>query len=111
MNFRTKNDQNVNMASIRNGISAKLKIDASDISIDFVGEEMHHKYSVSNDEDRWYHHSLYSCELANFRDELEKDDFSIDGVKYRWMSIAEMEKDPSIKKHNMDVVKFVKNNY
>lgn len=37
--------------------------------------------------------------------------FFIDGVKYKWMSIADMEKDPSIKKHNMDVVRFVKNNY
>ncbi len=111
MNFKTKNNLDADVASIKKGVSAKLKIDASDISISFVGEEMHHKYSVSNDEDRWYHHSLYSCELANFRDELEEDDFSIDGVKYKWMSIADMEKDPSIKKHNMDVVKFVKNNY
>lgn len=111
MNFKTKDDPEANISSIKQGISSKLKVDANDIELNHKAEEMHHKHSVSDDEDKWYHHKLYSCELANFRSELEKDDFSIDDVKYKWMTIAEMEKNPSIKKHNMDVVQFVKNNY
>lgn len=111
MNFRTKADQETNISSIKSGLSAKLKVDVSDIKLDYKAEEMHHKHSESDNVDKWYHHSLYSCELMKFREELEKDDFAIDDVKYKWMTIAEMEQNPSIKKHNMDVVQFVKNNY
>ncbi len=110
MNFRTKENPEVNVSSIKSGISAKLKVDVNDIELDYKAEAMHHKHSESDNEDKWYHHSLYNCELLNFRDELEQDNFIIDDVKYKWMTIAEMEKNPSIKQHNMDVVEFVKNN-
>jgi hypothetical protein len=109
MNFKTKDNQEANISNIKQGISSKLKVDIGDIEINYKAEEMHHKHSESDDIDKWYHHSLYSCYLQNFREELEKDDFSIDDVKYKWMTIDEMEKNPSIKKHNMDVVEFVKN--
>lgn len=111
LNFKTKEDSDLNASNIKKGISSKLKIDTNEIELNYIDEEMHHKHSESHDEDRWYHHKLYSCEFASFREELEKDDFTIDGVKYKWMTIAEMEKNPSIKQHNMDVVQFVKNNY
>jgi hypothetical protein len=34
--------------------------------------------------------------------------FEIDGIKYRWMSIQEMEKDARIMEVNEEVVAFVK---
>ena len=39
-----------------------------------------------------------------------KAKFDIDGVQYKWMTIAEMESDPVIQKKNADIVEFVKQN-
>ena len=39
---------------------------------------------------------------------MRADSFEIDGVKYTWMSIAEMEQDERIMSVNSDIVDFVK---
>ena len=109
-NFKTVENAEQNEASIKKGIATKLKINTDKISLIFKVEDIHRKYSVSDDVIKYYHHSLYDCVIDEFRDEIEKDDFSIDGIKYKWMTIDEMEKNPSIKKHNLDVVEFVKSN-
>ena len=109
-NFRTDADSKQNEANIRKGLSSKLKVDTDQIALDYKTEDIHHKFSVSDGEDKYYHHTLYSCELKSFSDELKQEKFTIDDVKYAWMTIDEMEKDPSIKKHNLDVVEFVKHN-
>lgn len=110
LNFKTNSNDDQNESNIRKGISSKLKIDTDEIALEYKGEEIHRKYSVSNQEDRYYHHKLYNCEIKNFNDNLKNEKFTIDDVKYTWMTIDEMEKNPSIIKHNMDVVEFVKHN-
>ena len=39
---------------------------------------------------------------------MKQDEFEIDGTKYRWWTIQEMEDDKTIMKVNRDVVAFVK---
>ena len=109
-NFQTKNDERQNETSIKKGLSAKLKIDAEKFELEFKDEAIHHKYSESDKRNKYYHHSLYNCVIKEFSDELKQESFTIDGVKYAWMTIDEMEKNTSIKKKNSEVVEFVKHN-
>lgn len=39
---------------------------------------------------------------------LIKDSFEIDGKKYRWMTITELEMDEEVQKKNRDILEFVK---
>ena len=39
---------------------------------------------------------------------MQKTEFTIEGVNFKWMTIEEMEKDDSIMKINHDVVSFIK---
>ena len=109
-NFKTNNDLQQNENNIKSGLSSKLKVDADDIDLEYKDEAIHHKYSESDNVEKYYHHILYNCILKNFNDEIRKDKFTIDGVDYAWMTIDEMEKNPSINKRNLDVVEFVKRN-
>lgn len=109
-NFRTNDDTEKNEQSIKNGLSSRLKIDVDSIDLEFKDETIHCKYSESDKVKKYYHHSLYNCVIKNFGEELKKDKFTIDNVDYKWMTIDEMEKNPSIKVHNLDVVEFVKHN-
>lgn len=66
--------------------------------LEYRDDAIHHKYSESDKKDKYYHHSLYNCVIKEFSNELTQKNFTIDGIKYTWMTIEEMEKDPSIKK-------------
>lgn len=110
MNFRTNQEESQNEKNIKNGLSAKLKISPDDFDLEYRTEAIHPKYSESDKEKKYYHHRLYKCIVKEFSDDLKKSKFTIDNVDYTWMSIDEMEKNPSIRKHNMDVVEFVKHN-
>lgn len=109
-NFKTNELDEQNESNIKNGISSKLKIDTSAMKLEYKDEAIHYKYSESDKVKKYYHHKLYNCVIDDFRDELKKDKFTIDDVNYTWMTIDEMEKNPSIRQHNMDVVDFVKHN-
>ena len=53
---------------------------------------------------------MYKLEL-NKNSYIEKEEsFVIDGNKYKWMSIVEMEKDDRIMEVNDEIVAFVKKN-
>ena len=89
-------------------LSNELKIDRSNIKIDFKTEQIQQKYSVSHNEDRVYDHRVYSAEISKFRRGLTADEFEIDGKKYYWMTIQDMERDLRIKEVNSDVVGLIK---
>ena len=102
-----KNNIN-NESFIASGVSNSLKVDSSQISVKYLAQKIHSKYSESHKEERVYCHRLYEVEISNVSEEMRADSFEIDGVKYTWMSIAEMEQDERIMSVNSDIVDFVK---
>lgn len=107
LNFK----ENINNESfIISAVSHRLKINASDISIRYIAQSIHEKFSVSHKENRVYCHRLYLVSIKNFPSQLKKSTFEVDGTSYKWMSLSEMEMDQRIMEVNSDIVQFVKNN-
>lgn len=98
-----KNDKN-----IREHLRMELKVPGGDIDGAFMFEEVHEKYSVSAKKQKCYRHRFYKYRIESFADDLQKNDFEIEGKHFYWMSIAEMEKDPKIMAVNSDIVAMVK---
>ena len=101
-------DNNEDNIKIR--LSNELKVGKDCISLEYKTYEIHRKFSVSNNETRVYDHRAYSATLKNFSAMMKGDTFEIDGKKYFWMTISDMEKDERIMEVNSDVVSFIKKN-
>lgn len=110
-NGRTQEDSDRNEEQLKRDISRALKVPESTLSIEKTGERIHQKYSVSDREMKWYHHTFYWMKVEEFPEEARKTEFVIEGMTYRWMTIAEMEKDKRIQEVNGDVVAIVKELY
>ena len=78
------------------------------VKTDYVAEAIHCKYSVSDKEYKIYNHKLYSYKLRSEPEHMTGNEFVIDGAKYSWMSIEQMENDSEIIRKNSDIVNFVK---
>lgn len=42
---------------------------------------------------------------------MKSDSFDIDGVSYRWMTMAAMKANPDVRKKNLDVVEVVEKDF
>lgn len=104
-NFKTVDD---NEENIKQRLSNILKIEKKDISLVYKTERIYEKYSVSDKIDKIYEHRIYKAEISDFTDILKSNEFTIDGVKYFWMTIQDMENDTQIKEKNLDVVNIIK---
>ena len=94
-----------NLANLDQKISEQLHLD---ISTSYVTHTKHCKYSVSDEVYKIYHHKLYQALLEGLPENMKDDEFELEERKYKWMSIAEMEKNPDIMEKNDDIVAFVK---
>lgn len=74
----------------------ELKVEDYNIKGAYEFEKVHEKFSVSSQENKCYRHGFYKYIISNFPENLKKDCFEIDGKKFYWMSIAEMECDSRI---------------
>ena len=74
----------------------------------YVDCAKHCKYSVSDNVYKIYNHKLYKLLFDVIPENIMEQTFEIDGIKYRWMSIQEMEKDARTMEVNEEVVAFVK---
>lgn len=74
----------------------------------YIAQTRHCKYSESDNVYKIYDHKLYGVLLDQIPEIMQQDEFYIDDVKYRWMSMAELEQDENIMKKNDDVIAFVK---
>ena len=74
----------------------------------YVTSRVQEKYSVSHQENRIYNHRLYEVTLSKYSEKMKKDSFVVNGKRYYWMSVTEMEKDENIMEKNREVVDFVK---
>ena len=105
-NFKTQEDDNESF--VKEKLSNTLHIKKDAISLECVGEKIQPKFSRSDQVNKVYAHRLYKGTISEFPRELQADTFMIDDVKYRWMTIPEMETDQIINEVNGDVVSFVK---
>lgn len=94
-----------NLENVDYKISEQLRFD---ISTSYVTHTKHCKYSVSDKVYKIYHHKLYQALLEELPKNMQDDEFELEGRKYKWMNIVEMEKDPNIMEKNDDIVAFVK---
>lgn len=97
-----------NEDNIKSKLSSELKVDESKIKLEFKTFEIQKKFSVSHNEDRVYDHRAYVAQVTYFSDLMKKDEFEIEGKKYCWMTIHDMEKDERIMQINADVVGLIK---
>lgn len=108
LNYKTYETYEDNLKNIVNNIGMDLKVEEEDIHCAFVFDRVHTKYSVSAGRDKCYLHTFYKCIIDKFAQKLKEDTFVIDGKKFYWMSISEMESDKRIMEVNSDIVKMVK---
>lgn len=104
--FHTAQQQNEE--SITRRLSNKLKIDPTDINIQYITDRLQPKFSEKDQINKVYQHSLYQGIIAQYPDFMTQDEFDIDGTLYRWHTIEQMEDDTNIMSKNKDVVSFVK---
>ncbi|MCM1226037.1 MAG: hypothetical protein NC320_01255 [Clostridium sp.] len=106
--FSFKTVDGDNIREITENLSNELQIEQRYIRLDYKDVRVYSKYSVSDKIYKVYEHKLYFADISHFRDLLKNDYFEINGKKFKWMTIEQMEQDESIKNKNLDVVDFVK---
>lgn len=83
-----------------------LSIDTS-----YIAQAKHCKYSESDNVYKIYNHKRYGVLLTHTPEIMLQDEFYMEDVKYRWMSIKELEQDENVMKKNADVIAFIKSKY
>ena len=96
-----------NKANVDEYVSELLQ---TEISAEYITNAKHCKYSESDEVYKIYNHKLYKVLLDLVPINMREKMFCIAESKYRWMSIAEMERDETLMKINEDIVAFVKGN-
>lgn len=105
--FNCKTVENDEM-NIRAKLSNALKVQNEEITVEFVTEKITRKYSVSDQTDKVYDHKFYFVDFHTFSDNMKEKEFEVDGTKFYWMTLKDMESDEDIIKKNMDIVDVVK---
>ena len=106
--FLNYKDNSNNEDFIKKHLSGDLKIELEDIKLSYLGQRIHEKYSESAKQQKVYCHKFYIADIRKFPDKMKQDSFEIDGKKYQWLSMAELEADEDVQKKNYDIVQFVK---
>ena len=105
LNYK-ENENNENF--IRGHLSGELKVNPDKIKLQFKGQRIHPKYSVSEGKEKIYSHKFYLATIEEFPEDMKKDTFEKDGRRYYWKSISELEADEKVRKYNSDIVGYVK---
>lgn len=105
-NFPTSEYQNEE--SLTQRLSNVLKISTANIKMVAVSDRIQPKYSERDHVNKVYQHSLYQGVISEFPDFMKQDEFELEGTKYKWWTISDMETDEEIMAKNKDVVSFVK---
>lgn len=106
--FLNYKENSNNEAFILDHLSRELKIEPGDITLKYLGQRIHEKYSESAKSNKVYSHKFYTAAIANFPEAMKKDSFDCDGRTYFWMPLAELEQDKNVQKKNSDILEYVK---
>lgn len=104
LSYRTAPESDENNVISR--VAASLKIERSYLKVKFLTEVPYQpKYSPDRKSVRMYHNKYYQVFISNFSDILKQPEFTLDGIKYKWMTLEEMWDDEQIKENNADVLR------
>lgn len=103
--FSYRTAQNDDFGHVRKALSEQLGVPEKLVKVKWIAERVQTKQSPTGE--KTYAHKLYSAKLTNFPEDLKAAAFTLNGTRYCWMTLQEMEKNPEIQKHNLDVVHFV----
>jgi hypothetical protein len=106
--FSFKTIETQNEENIKTRLSNLLHIEKKNIDLQYKLERIQPKYSIKDNINKVYLHRLYQGYISDFPEVYKNNQFEINGVKFKWMTISEMENDSTIKKINQDVVSMVK---
>lgn len=97
-----ENDEN----NVISRVAASLKIERSHLKAKLLTEVPYQpKYSPDRKLLRTYHNRYYQVFISDFSDILKQPEFTLDGTKYKWMTLEEMWEDNQIKANNADVLR------
>lgn len=89
-----ENDEN----NVISRVAASLKIERSHLKAKLLTEVLYQpKYSPDRKLLRTYHNRYYQVFKSDFSDILKQPEFTLDGTKYKWMTLEEMWEDNQIK--------------
>ena len=73
----------------------------------------HEKYSVSDKVRKHYDHTFYEADITSsgISSILQKNTFKIDGYRYRWFTIAEMQRSTDMMRKNDDIINRIRSLY
>lgn len=103
--FSYRTAQNDDSGHVRKALSEQLGVPEKLVKVKWVAERVQTKQSPTGV--KTYAHKLYSAKLSSFPESVKATTFTLNGTRYCWMTLQEMEKNPEIQKQNLDVVHFV----
>ncbi len=101
--LNTKVHGNVNEKELIKFIEERFNI--KNVTVEYKFDKVHSKYSPTAKKEKTYHHYFY---LVNAH--LPEEDFTIDSIDYKWLSMNYLETDKRIQEMNSDIVSFIKEN-
>lgn len=93
---------------IKQQLSSEFGVAEDTISLEYKFHKEHVKFSVKENRDKRYLHTIYYASFKNMPKVMQNPTFEIQGKHYYWLNFNDMEKDAAIQKYNADIVKFVK---
>ena len=107
--FHTNEYQNEK--SILQRLSNKLKIGKDCIRINYISDMLQPKYSEKDHVHKVYQHSLYQYSVTRFPEVMKNNEFEIEGTKYKWWTLEEMETNENIMKKMVVTFYFYKKRF
>lgn len=91
--------------AVKDKIKDTFNIDKENINIKLIGKKQHKKFSESSKTEKEYVHFFYKVDLD---EELNNNnEFSLNGIDYKWLSYTDLMNNERIQKVNGDIVKFI----
>lgn len=94
-------------------LSRHLGIPTDAIKLSVIDSWSHEKYSVSDKVRKHYDHTFYEADTTSsgISSILQKNTFKIDGYRYRWFTIAEMQRSTDMMRKNDDIINHIRSLY
>lgn len=89
---------------IKEKLSNEFKINKDKILVEFKGNAIQRKYSMSDQINKIYDHSFYLVTILEFNDIEKNNTFTLDTTQYTWLSIHEMKENQNTVSKNLDVI-------
>lgn len=104
--LNSKIDDDFKDSSIETILQEKLDGLKKINSIQFLGDKLHRKYSVSADCEKEYHHYFYLVKI-DLLEYMKQEEFECHQISYKWFGMKELQKDVRIQEVNRDIIEYV----